>query len=67
MYGMCEFKFRTTVFRNRVCLGSDYSFPFSEHEPGELIESMPFNSQVKEKLLSGAALEWLGMKREKFL
>ncbi len=50
------------VGADRVCLGSDYPFPLGEHEPGKLIESMPFNSQVKEKLLSGAALEWLGMK-----
>jgi len=51
---------------DRVCLGSDYPFPLGEREPGKLIESMPYNSQVKEKLLSGAALEWLGMEKENF-
>lgn len=55
------------VGADRVCLGSDYPFPLGEHIPGKLIESMPFNSQVKEKLLSGAALEWLALSREKFL
>ncbi|HXH17735.1 MAG TPA: amidohydrolase family protein [Chitinophagales bacterium] len=48
------------VGADRVCLGSDYPFPLGEHEPGKLIESMPYNSQVKEKLLGRAALEWLG-------
>jgi len=54
------------VGADKICLGSDYPFPLGEHEPGKLIESMPFNSQVKEKLLSGAALEWLGMKTVQF-
>lgn len=52
---------------DKICLGSDYPFPLGEHHPGKLIESMPFNKQVKEKLLSGAALEWLGMKKERFV
>jgi len=51
---------------NRVALGSDYPFPLGENEPGKLIREMNFSNDVKEKLLSGSALEWLGMKKEKF-
>lgn len=52
---------------NRVALGSDYPFPLGENEPGKLIRSMSFSDEIKEKLLHGSALEWLGMKKKKFL
>lgn len=52
---------------NRVALGTDYPFPLGELEPGKLIENMPFDDKTKEFLLSGSALEWLGMKKEKFI
>ncbi|GIV33971.1 MAG: amidohydrolase [Chitinophagales bacterium] len=55
------------VGADRVCLGSDYPFPLGEPEPGRLIASMPFNSTVKEKLLAGAALQWLNMDKGKFV
>ncbi|MCL4118613.1 UNVERIFIED_CONTAM: hypothetical protein GTU68_013542 [Idotea baltica] len=51
---------------NRIALGSDYPFPLGEHEPGKLIESMPYNDTVKGQLLHGSALEWLNMKRSDF-
>lgn len=51
---------------NRIALGSDYPFPLGEHHPGELIESMPYSAHTKELLLSGTALEWLGVKKEHF-
>jgi aminocarboxymuconate-semialdehyde decarboxylase len=51
---------------NRVALGTDYPFPLGEIVPAELIHSMNLNNQVKEDLLSRAALEWLGVKKEKF-
>ncbi|HLG35935.1 MAG TPA: amidohydrolase family protein [Bacteroidia bacterium] len=50
-----------------IALGSDYPFPLGEHVPGKLIESMDFDHKIKEQLLSGTALKWLGMKKEKFL
>jgi aminocarboxymuconate-semialdehyde decarboxylase len=46
---------------NKICLGTDYPFPLGEHHPGELIESMNFKKDVKEKLLYKNALEWLGL------
>lgn len=52
---------------NRVALGSDYPFPLGENEPGKLIREMAFDSATKELLLSGAALEWLNLKKEAFL
>lgn len=55
---------------NRVALGTDYPFPLGEFEPkiagkwcpGRLIDTLPsIDSATKEQLLSGAALQWLGI------
>jgi aminocarboxymuconate-semialdehyde decarboxylase len=51
----------------RLALGTDYPFPLGELEPGKLIHSMPYDDAVKERLLSGSALEWLGMERSAFV
>jgi aminocarboxymuconate-semialdehyde decarboxylase len=51
----------------RVAMGTDYPFPLGELIPGELINSMPFDTATKEMLLSGAALKWLGLGRERFV
>lgn len=50
----------------RVAMGTDYPFPLGELVPGELIKSMPWDERMKEMLLSGAALEWLGLERAQF-
>ena len=50
----------------RLALGTDYPFPLGELEPGKLIDSMPYEASVKERLLSGTALEWLGMGLQDF-
>nr|MBA2335900.1 amidohydrolase [Blastocatellia bacterium] len=42
-----------------VALGSDYPFPLGESEPGNLIESMPFDEATKAMLLHETALRWL--------
>lgn len=52
---------------DRIALGTDYPFPLGELEPGKLIASMPYDEAVKERLLSGTALEWLKMNKEMFL
>jgi aminocarboxymuconate-semialdehyde decarboxylase len=52
---------------DHIALGSDYPFPLGEQVPGKLIESINFDISTKEKLLSGTALKWLGMKKEKFI
>ena len=50
----------------KVALGTDYPFPLGEEIAGSLIESMPFDEATKEKLLHGAALEWLKLDKETF-
>jgi len=52
---------------NRIALGSDYPFPLGEHVPGKLIESMNYSDDVTELLLSGSALEWLGLEKSSFV
>ena len=55
------------VGEDKVALGTDYPFPLGELEPGKLIHDMPYPTKVKEKLLSGNALDWLNMKKEDFI
>lgn len=50
----------------RIALGTDYPFPLGELSPGKLIKEMPYDPLLKERLLSGTALEWLGMERNQF-
>jgi aminocarboxymuconate-semialdehyde decarboxylase len=52
---------------DRIALGSDYPFPLGEHAPGKLIESMPYSDHTKEMLLSGAALDWMGLEKGAFI
>jgi aminocarboxymuconate-semialdehyde decarboxylase len=54
------------VGANRVALGTDYPFPLGELQPGQLIHSMDWSADLKETLLSGAALEWLNKSRDDF-
>ena len=55
------------IGEDRVALGSDYPFPLGEHHPGSLIESLSgVVDSVKERLLSGTALEFLGRERKAF-
>ncbi len=51
---------------DRVAMGTDYPFPLGELVPGELIKSMPYEPAVKELLMGGAALQWLGLDRRNF-
>ena len=51
---------------DRIALGTDYPFPLGELEPGKLIHSMPWDDAKKEMLLSGAALQWLKLDRQRF-
>lgn len=53
--------------KERVALGTDYPFPLGELEPGQLIESMPIDNELKDQLLAGTALSFLGRRREEFL
>ena len=51
----------------RIALGTDYPFPLGELSPGKLINSMPYDDKIKERLFSGTALEWLGIKSDRFV
>jgi aminocarboxymuconate-semialdehyde decarboxylase len=44
----------------RIALGTDYPFPLGEERPGSLIDSLHLPADVRERLRSGTALEWLG-------
>jgi aminocarboxymuconate-semialdehyde decarboxylase len=47
---------------DRIALGSDYPFPLGEDRPGAMIKSMTdVSSDQQRRLLSGTALEFLGM------
>ena len=53
------------VGADRVALGSDYPFPLGERRPGAVIDAVPeFAPAVRERLLCGTALEWLGLRAE---
>ncbi len=52
---------------DKIMLGTDYPFPLGENVPGKLIVESNFSNEIKEKLLSGNALTWLGLTKEKFL
>ncbi len=58
----------TLVGAHRIALGSDYPFPLGEARPGALIEAMPeLDRATRMRLLSGTALEWLGLNENDFL
>ena len=44
---------------DKVLMGSDYPFPLGELTPGELIKSMDWSANKKEKVLGSIALKWL--------
>jgi aminocarboxymuconate-semialdehyde decarboxylase len=51
----------------RIALGSDYPFPLGEAIPGRMIETMDdLTPGVRDRLLAGTALEFLGRRREEF-
>ncbi|KAI5107521.1 2-amino-3-carboxymuconate-6-semialdehyde decarboxylase [Silurus meridionalis] len=55
------------IGKDNVMLGTDYPFPLGELEPGTLIESMKeFDGTLKDKLLVGNALKFLGLERKQF-
>ena len=51
------------VGSDQIAMGSDYPFPLGEAEPGKLIDSLDVDESIKEMLLNGAALNWLGLER----
>jgi aminocarboxymuconate-semialdehyde decarboxylase len=62
------FLFLLKVFgANQIAMGSDYPFPLGEDRPGDMIESLTeLSPMTQQRLLSGTALEWLGMSEGDF-
>jgi aminocarboxymuconate-semialdehyde decarboxylase len=54
------------VGADQVAMGSDYPFPLGEAVPGQLIDSMPYDDEIKAMLLHGAALNWLNLEKADF-
>ncbi|HJP98548.1 MAG TPA: amidohydrolase family protein [Rhodanobacteraceae bacterium] len=54
------------VGRDRVMLGTDYPFPLGEQHPGSGIEALELDQKQRERLFHGAALEWLGLSKQRF-
>jgi aminocarboxymuconate-semialdehyde decarboxylase len=52
---------------NQIALGSDYPFPLGELSPGQIIEEMDLSDSVKQRLLAGTALEWLGLDETNYI
>ena len=52
---------------DQIAFGTDYPFPLGELEPGKLIESMPYDEEIKAMLFHGSALNWLDMDVSDFL
>ena len=52
---------------DKIALGSDYPFPLGELDPGQMIEEMDLSDSVKQRLLSGTALEWLGLDEANYI
>jgi aminocarboxymuconate-semialdehyde decarboxylase len=51
----------------RVALGSDYPFPLGEKPAGKLIDSLyDLTPDIRDRLLAGTALEFLGLDRSGF-
>ena len=51
----------------KIALGTDYPFPLGEATPGALIESLgDLSAEVRDRLLAGTALEFLGLERAQF-
>jgi aminocarboxymuconate-semialdehyde decarboxylase len=55
------------IGEDKVVLGSDYPFPLGEQEPGKLINYSEFSNNVKGKLLSENALNWLNLDKSMFI
>lgn len=55
------------VGADQIALGTDYPFPLGELRPGSLIDSMPYDDEIKAMLLHGSALNWLDLDVNQFV
>lgn len=50
----------------KITFGSDYPFPLGDPGLGKFIEETDLDDTARNDIFHGAALEWLGMKKERF-
>lgn len=50
----------------RLMLGTDYPFPLGEQQPGRCVEELGLDETARCRILSGTALEWLGLPPHRF-
>ena len=51
----------------QIALGSDYPFPLGELYPGKLLEEMDLSNSIKQRIMAGTALEWLGLNESEYI
>jgi aminocarboxymuconate-semialdehyde decarboxylase len=51
---------------DRVMLGTDYPFPLGEQQPGSGIDALKLQPRQRDRVFHGAALEWLGLPKQRF-
>ena len=47
-------------------LGTDSPFPLGEQQPGSGIDALKLQSRQRDRVFHGAALEWLGLPKQRF-
>ena len=51
----------------KIALGSDYPFPLGEKNPGKIIQNLNVSEKIKQRMLAGTALEWLGLNEQDYI
>ncbi len=51
----------SVIGTHRMCMGSDFPFRLGEHRPGSTVRAAGLPPDVEARMLSGNALEWLGL------
>jgi aminocarboxymuconate-semialdehyde decarboxylase len=51
----------------KIALGSDFPFPLGEKKPGQLIHNLNVSNKIKQRMLAGTALEWLGLNEQNYI
>ena len=52
---------------DKIALGSDFPFPLGETKPGQLIQNLNVSNKIKQRMLAGTALEWLGLNEQNYI
>jgi len=55
------------IGHEKIALGSDFPFPLGEKKPGQLIQNLSVSNQMKQRMLAGTAIEWLGLNEQDYI